>query len=141
MSEIAIRNASREEATTIAQMIRLMVTDMASYGGYAPAEDDAAWEALATAIAEELDDACFKYVFAQSDNGEIAGVAGAKMVTSGGAFAPRRILHIGVIYVRPQFRRQHIGDALMSKMLEWGISAGVAECELNVLTNNPAKSL
>jgi hypothetical protein len=39
MSEIVIRNALRDEAATIAPLIRLMVTDMAGYGGHRPAAE------------------------------------------------------------------------------------------------------
>lgn len=42
MSEILIRNVSQDEAATVTQMIRLMMTDMANYGSYAPATDDTA---------------------------------------------------------------------------------------------------
>jgi ribosomal protein S18 acetylase RimI-like enzyme len=140
-SEIVLRNASREEAAIVVQMIRLMMTDMASYGGHPPTTDDSAWKKLATAIGEELSDASFRYVFAQLDNGEIAGVSGAKLVTLSGAFAPKKTAHISVIYVRPQFRRQRIGHALMANMLEWAALAGAVECDLNVLMKNPAKSL
>ena len=122
-------------------MIRLMMIDMASYGGHAPTTDDSDWEKLATGIAEELNDASFSYVFAQLNNGEIVGVVGARLITLSGAFAPKKTAHISVIYVRPQFRRQRIGNALMAKVLEWVTSVGAVECDLNVLMNNPAKSL
>jgi len=38
----------------IRQMIRQMVTDMAGYGGYAPASEDEAWEKLSIALTTEL---------------------------------------------------------------------------------------
>jgi hypothetical protein len=44
MDKIAVRDARPDEAQFIVQMIRQMVTDMASYGGYAPATADEAWE-------------------------------------------------------------------------------------------------
>jgi ribosomal protein S18 acetylase RimI-like enzyme len=141
MSEMVIRNASWGEAKIIVQLIRLMVADMEVYGGNAPAEDDSAWEELAAGIAKELNDQSSRYVFAQLNNGEIAGVAAAKLITLSGAFAPKTTAHLSVIYVRPQFRRQRIGNALMVSMLEWATSAGAVEFNLDVLTNNPAKSL
>src|SRR5437762_1178270 len=115
MSEIVIRNASQDEATTVVQMIRRMVTDMESYGGYATATDESAWEKLTTGISEELNDASFKYLIAEADHGEIAAVAGAKLVTLSGAFAPGKTVHISVVYVRPQFRRRGIGNALTER--------------------------
>src|SRR5712671_5174302 len=73
MSEISIRNASRDEATTIVPMIRLMVTDMADHGGHMPATEDSAWEKLTSGIAEDLNDPSVRYVLAQSTSGGIAG--------------------------------------------------------------------
>jgi ribosomal protein S18 acetylase RimI-like enzyme len=141
MSGTFIRNVSPEEAMLLVRLIRLMVAEMAGYGGYPPAADDSAWEKLTTGIAQELTDARFNYVFAQSRSGEIAGAGGTELVTLGGAFAPRKTAHISVLYVLPQFRRRGIGYALIAKMLEWGASCGAAECNLNVLTRNPAKAL
>jgi ribosomal protein S18 acetylase RimI-like enzyme len=141
MAETIIRKASREEVTTVVQMIRLMVEDMASYGGYTPAPDAASWQKLTTGVAEDLDDANCRFVFAQTKTDEIVGAAGARLVTLGGAFAPKKTLHISVVYVRPQFRRRHIADALVADMLTWGASAGAVECDLNVLMNSPARSL
>ena len=86
-------------------MIRHMVREMASYGGHAPATDEAAWEKMAIVIAGELKGNNAKYVMAESANGDAIGVAGAALITLGGAFAPKKTLHISAIYVLPQFRR------------------------------------
>ena len=126
-------DASQDDVTTVVSMIRLMVTDMADLGGHAPAAEDSAWDKLTAGIAEELNNPSVRYMLAQSSNGEIAGVAGARLVTLGGAFAPKKTLHISVMCVRPPFRRQGIAEALMAGMLDWGASAGAVECDLNVL--------
>jgi len=141
VADVAIRKASRADVAIVVEMIRLMVTDMAGYGGHAPAADELSWDKLTTGIAEDLDDANWRFTFAQTSTAEIAGLAGAKLAALGGAFAPKQTLHISVIYVRPQFRRRHIADALLADVLAWGASAGAVECDLNVLMNNPAKSL
>jgi ribosomal protein S18 acetylase RimI-like enzyme len=142
MGTIAIRSALPEDASTIVELIRAMMTDMASYGGYSPAADHSAWEALRRGIAEELtNNGGVTYLLAVTTSGEIAGLGGAKLITLGGAFAPRNTLHISVLYVRPSLRRQHIGDALMTKLLAWGSTRGAVECDLNVLLNNPAQAL
>ena len=122
-------------------MIRHMVTDMASYGGNAPATDDTAWEKMTVAIADEIKGNNAKYVIAESANGDPVGVAGAELITLGGAFAPKKMLHISVIYVLPQFRRGGIGGRLIAGILDWGRAAGSELCDLNVLSENPAKSL
>jgi GNAT superfamily N-acetyltransferase len=141
MGAIAVRNALPEHTSTIVELIRAMMTDMASYGGYPPATDHSAWEALRCGIAEELTDASITYLLAVATTGEIAGLGGAKLITLGGAFAPRKTLHISVLYVRPHLRRQRIGDALMTKLLAWGSTSGAVACDLDVLPNNPAQAL
>jgi ribosomal protein S18 acetylase RimI-like enzyme len=141
MHNITVRDARGDEAASIVQMIREMVTDMAGYGGNAPATDDAAWKKIMLKLADELKSNRTKYVIAESAEGNAVGVAGAELITLGGAFAPKKTLHISAIYVRPQFRRGGIGGALLAKILDWGRAAESEQCDLNVLTNNPAKSL
>ena len=141
MGKIIVRDAKHDEAKLIVQMIRLMVADMAGYGGYTPSTDDAAWKKLTAEIVEEVKGITAKYAIAESIDSEPVGVAGAKLVTLGGAFAPKKTLHIGVLYVRPECRRGGIGSRLMEKLLDWGRAAGSEQCDLNVLSNNPAMSL
>ena len=141
MDNIALRDARDGEAGVIVQMIREMVTDMAGYGGNAPATDNAAWEKIAGTVADELRGARAKYVIAETGGRDAVGLGGAELITLGGAFAPKKTLHITAIYVVPQFRRGGIGSALLTRMLDWGQAVGSKRCDLNVLTNNPAKSL
>jgi GNAT superfamily N-acetyltransferase len=141
MDQMTVRDARHDEAAFIVQMIRHMVVDMAAYGGSAPASDDTAWEKIAVAIAGELKGNDVKYLVAESTNGEPIGVAGAHLTTLGGAFAPKKTLHISVVYVLPQLRRGGIGGRLIAKLLDWGRAAGCELCDLNVLSENPARSL
>ena len=141
MDKITVRDARHDEAAFIVQMIRRMVVDMASYGGNTPATDGAAWEKIVVAIAGELKGNNVKYLVAESANGEPIGVAGAELTTLGGAFAPKKTLHISVVYVVPLLRRGGIGGRLIAKLLDWGRAAGCELCDLNVLSGNPARSL
>ena len=141
MDKIVVRDARHDEAELIVQMIRHMVREMASYGGHAPATDDAAWEKMAIVIAGELKGNNAKYVIAELANGDAIGVAGAALITLGGAFVPKKTLHISAIYVLPPFRRGGIGGRLIARILDWGRAAGSELCDLNVLSENPAKSL
>jgi GNAT superfamily N-acetyltransferase len=138
MDGITVRDATHDEANTIVQMIRRMVTDIAAYGGYSPAVDDTAWSTLTAVIAEELKGSRAKYVIAESGNGDPVGTAGGQLIDLGGAFAPVKTLHISVVYVLPQHRRGGIGTVLLEKILDWGRAAGAEQCDLNVLANNPA---
>jgi ribosomal protein S18 acetylase RimI-like enzyme len=141
MDDIVVRDARLDEAPAIVQMIRHMVTDMAGYGGYAPATDDTAWNTLITRIAEELKGGQSKYLVAQSTNGSPIGAAAAELTDLHGVFAPVKTLHISVVYVLPQHRRGGIGATMLEKLLDWGRAAGARQCDLNVLANNPANAL
>ncbi len=141
MDKMTVRDARPDEAAFIVQMIRHMVVDMARYGGNTPATDDAAWEKIAVAIAGELKGNHVKYVVAESADGGPIGVAGAELTTLGGAFAPKKTLHISVVYVLPRLRHGGIGGRLIAKLLDWGRAAGCELCDLNVLSRNPARSL
>jgi hypothetical protein len=97
MGAINVRDATHDEARSIVQMIRQMVTDMASYGGYAPATDDGAWNELTAGIFNELKGNSVRYVIAETTNGEAVGVAGGELITLGGAFTPKKTLHVSVV--------------------------------------------
>jgi GNAT superfamily N-acetyltransferase len=141
MNRMTVRDARGDEVRSIVQMIRFMVADMASYGGHAPTTNDAALENLAAAIGDELKGNNAKYLIAESADGNSVGLAAAKLITLEGVFAPKKTLHISVVYVVPQFRRAGIGSALVAKLLDWGRTIGAEQCDLNVLTKNPARSL
>jgi GNAT superfamily N-acetyltransferase len=128
MDKIAVRNARDDEVEFIAQMIRQMVTEMVSYGGHAPATDDEAWEKLSMALSTELQGENSKYVIAEAENGDRVGVAGAELRTLGAALAPSP-------------RRSGIGGKLIARILDWGRTVRIEQCDLNVLSRNPAKSL
>jgi GNAT superfamily N-acetyltransferase len=68
-------------------------------------------------------------------------VAGAELITLGGAFATKKTLHLSVVYVLPQFRRGGIGGGLIAEILDWGHASSAEQCSLNVLSGNPAMSL
>jgi ribosomal protein S18 acetylase RimI-like enzyme len=96
---------------------------------------------MSVAVAAELQGQTTKYVIAEATNDDRIGVAGAELRTLGGAFAPKKTLHISVVYVAPGFRRRGIGGKLIATILDWGRSGKSEQCDLNVLKANPAKSL
>jgi ribosomal protein S18 acetylase RimI-like enzyme len=115
---------------------------MASYGGHAPAAEDAGgWRTVMASVSGALNGVGAKYVIAESADGGRVGVAGAELIMLSGAFAPKKTLHISVVYVLPQFRRCGIGGRLVTTILDWGSGAGAELCDLHVLCDNPAKSL
>jgi GNAT superfamily N-acetyltransferase len=141
MNEIVIRDAGHDDVTWIVQMIHQMVEHLTRYGGHARATDGAASQKMEAMVADALKGGSTRYLIAQSANGDPLGVAGAELITLGGAFAPKKTIHIHVVYVLPQFRRSGVASALLSQILDWGRTIGAEQCTLNVLANNPAKSL
>jgi GNAT superfamily N-acetyltransferase len=141
MNEIVIRDATHNDVALIAQMIRQMVEDMASYGGHAPATDKAALQKMEAMVADEIKGSANKYLIAESANGEPLGVTNAELVTLENVFAPKKTIHIHVVYVLPKYRRRGIASALLRRILDWGRAVDAELCTLNVLANNPGRSL
>jgi GNAT superfamily N-acetyltransferase len=141
MNEIIVRDASQDDVVLIAQMIRQMVEDMASYGGHAPAKDEAASQKTEAMVADELKGDVNKYLIAESTNGEPLGVTNAELITLAHVFAPKKTIHVHVVYVLPKYRRHGVASALLRRILDWGRAVDAELCTLNVLAGNPARSL
>jgi GNAT superfamily N-acetyltransferase len=141
MVGMMIRRARADEAPLVARMIRHMVEDMAGHGGHTPAREDSAWSEIADRMARELGDDKYRYLMAEAPSGDTVGAAGGELITLGGAFAPKRMLHVSMVYVRPAFRQRGIAGRLLTDLITWGRDAGAQHCELNVLASNPAMAL
>ena len=141
MDEIVIRDASHDDVPLITQMIRQMVEDMANYGGHAPATGKAALQKIEAMVADELKGGANKYLIAESARGEPLGVTNAELIALENVFAPKKTMHIHVVYVLPQYRRGGVASALLRRILDWGRAVDAELCTLNVLANNPARSL
>jgi GNAT superfamily N-acetyltransferase len=138
---IVVRDARHDEARSVMELTRLMMLDLELYGGRTPASDESAWDKIAVNIAEELKRNAAKYLFAETINGDTVGLAAAKIVVLGGAFEPKKTIHLSIVYVVPTYRRVGVGSKLLARALQWGRDAGCECCSLNVLTENPARSL
>jgi GNAT superfamily N-acetyltransferase len=141
VDEIVIRAAREDETEWMVAMIRRMVEEMARYGGHAPATAEFAWAGLARTIADQIKSNDAQYLIAESAQHEPVGVVGAELETLGGAFAPKKSLHLSVVYVLPPVRGTGIGSRLLTAILAWGRARGCAACNLNVVARNPARSL
>jgi ribosomal protein S18 acetylase RimI-like enzyme len=138
---ITVRDARFDEKRYIMEMTRLMVCEMERYGGRQATTDGSAWNEHAVRIAAELKADNFKYLIAETVDSKRIGLGGARINTLEGVLAPKKIIHISVVYVLPSFRRTGVASKLMSQMLDWGIHAGGDYFDLNVVVGNPASLL
>lgn len=132
-----------EDAGLIAKMIRAMVTEMEAHGGHKTAQDETVWASSPNGLAGQISDSenhC--YLVAEIGvKSTIVGFGEANSFVLGGAWEPVKMLHIRSVYVVPGHRRTGVGEQLVRGLMDWGASVGCTACELNVLPNNPAKSL
>jgi ribosomal protein S18 acetylase RimI-like enzyme len=138
---ITVRDARFDENRYIMEMTRLMVCEMEQYGGRQATTDESTWSEHAVRIAAELKEDNFKYLIAEAADSKRIGLGGARINALGGVLAPKKIVHISVVYVLPNFRRTGVASKLMSQMLDWGRHTGGDYFDLNVVAGNPARSL
>ena len=104
MNEIMIRQARTDEASWVVEMIHRMVAEMASHGGHAAGGADAAKCDLEQPITDELRSEDSHYLVAESPQHERVGVVGAELKRLAGAFAPKQVIEIMLLYVIPSMR-------------------------------------
>jgi len=123
--------------------LRQMLADMEAVGGYPVAWNTDHWTAMEPEFLEHLQTPNCLHLLAEVGQAQpkTVGWAFARTKEHEPVFEPAHVLHISTVYVLPPYRRQGIGRALMSAILEWGRSSGCTEAELNVLVDNPARSL
>lgn len=138
---IAIRDARFDEIRYVMEMTRLMVCEMERYGGRPATRDESAWNGHAARIEAELKAGNLKCLIAEAADSNRIGLGGARINTLEGVFAPKKVIHIGILFVLPSFRQKGVASKLISEMLDWGKSAGGDYFDLNVLVGNPARSL
>ena len=120
-----------------------MVAEMESNGGHWAAREEAAWVAFAEKVSKLLS-STEEHVYVLSeieDSRRIQGFAEANSYMVGGAFEPKKMLHISSVFVHTDHRGTGIGRHLIEEVLNWGRSIDCETCELNVLCGNPAKRL
>ena len=138
---IAVRDARFDECRYIMEMTRLMVCEMQKFGGRQATTDESAWNVVADRIAADFKADNFKYLIADATDKERVGLGAARINTLEGIFAPKKIIHVSVIYVLSGFRRTGVASKLMSQILDWGRQVGGDYFDLNVVAGNPARSL
>jgi len=120
-----------------------MLADMAAVGGHPIATHPEPWTRTEAEIQDSLQKPEHVHLLAETTGTE-PGTIGwtlARTTERDPLFEPARVLHISALYVLPPCRRRGIGRALLEAVIEWGHSVGCVEAELNVLVDNPARSL
>ena len=79
---------------------------------------------------DEMQNNLAKYYVAKTSDGELVGYAGTWHIIDEG--------HITTIAVKKEFQRQHIGEAIIIKILEDCYSAGIKYLTLEVRESNEA---
>jgi GNAT superfamily N-acetyltransferase len=140
---VSIRRATEADVPRIVEFLRYMLADMAAVGGYPVATDSEQWTNVETDFRDQLQAPdCLHLLAERIDTPPSAvGWAFARSTEREPVFESAHVLHISALYVSPPFRQQGIGRTLLAKVLEWGRSVGCTEAELNVLVDNPARSL
>jgi GNAT superfamily N-acetyltransferase len=139
----SIRRATAADIPSMVEFLRQMLSDMAAVGGYPVARETEHWKDVATEFQDHLKTPGCLHLLAEtvSRPPTAVGWSFARSSKREPVFEPAQVLHISALYVSPPYRRQGIGRALLTKVLEWGRSVGCMEAELNVLANNPARAL
>ena len=141
--QISIRPATEADLPLIAEYLRHMLADMAAVGGHPVARDSEHWTKVKAEFQEHLQAPDCLHLLAEVANIQTStvGWAFARSTEREPVFESARLLHISALYVSPAHRRRGIGRALLDAILDWGRSIGCTEAELNVLIDNPARSL
>jgi ribosomal protein S18 acetylase RimI-like enzyme len=139
---VSIRQAKAADVSTMVEFLRRMLADMAAAGGYPVATEPEHWTDVEREFQGHLQaPGCLHLLAEKADTTGTVGWAFARSAERDPVFEPARVLHISALYVSPSYRRQGIGRALLAKVLEWGHNIDCTEAELNVLVDNPARSL
>ncbi|MBT8447158.1 MAG: GNAT family N-acetyltransferase [Gammaproteobacteria bacterium] len=125
----------------MARMIRAMCIEIAAMGGHEASADAQLWSDLPGVIKEWLGEPDRFLTVAVTSDGSVVGFGDCRCYMLGGAFRPRKLMHIGSLYVEPDHRNRGLGKSLLALMLAWAKTQECEACELNVHVDNPAIGL
>ena len=141
--QVSVRRATEADLPRIAEFLRHMLADMAAVGGHPVATDSGYWTKVEAEFQDHLQTPDCLHLLAEVADTQPSkvGWAFARSTEREPVFESARLLHISALYVSPAHRRRGIGRTLLDAILDWGRSIGCTEAELNVLIDNPARSL
>lgn len=142
MNTLELYRPVAEDAETVAHFLRYMLEEMATMGGYPPAEGPEAWPRVMEVVHGELARDDHLYVLGGVDDKPEPVCFGEALILEGHPLLkPFNSLHISAVYVLPEFRRNGIARHVTEYLLAWGRRKGCTEADLNVLLRNPARQL
>jgi len=143
MLEIAIRRAAAEDASLITDLIKKMIVDMESYGGYPVNTSPGVWDSLESNVRANCLRQEYMYLIAEHPlhHAEVYGMAAANLESLEDIFISQKRLHISALYTTPTARRQGVARQMLQRLFQWGQQLNVKEIDLNVLVANPARNL
>lgn len=137
-----IQEASEKDVDVVVDLITAMLREMSSYSNYRLRGVDQVKSHLQGRFLDGCEKRHHVYLIAAvEDEGDLAGVVEGSLPSLDRIFCSELALHVHSLYVRPCYRRQGIGRALLEEVLEWGREQGCVGAELSVLARNPARQL
>lgn len=137
---VSLRPAAEAEVGDVVAMIRSMVCDMGVFGPDPVSEDEEPWAEVTERVEAELSAPSHLFLVAESEETTI-GLVEARRERTHPLFAPKDLLHVSAVYVRPEHRRRGVATRLLRETLSWGKDQGCVEAQLNTLATNPARQL
>jgi GNAT superfamily N-acetyltransferase len=139
---VKIREASRTDVDIVVDLIIAMLREMASYSNRKLRGVDQVKSHLQGRFLDGCEKQHHIYLIAAvEDEDNLAGIVEGSLLSLDRIFCSELVLHVHSLYVRPCYRRQGIGRALLAEALEWGREQGSVEAELSVVARNPAREL
>ena len=116
---------------------------MELFGGYAINHSSQTWTSFAQQVKQKTVRQDYLFFIAEYGLPEPnpVGMTAAFIVPLEFFHVSLKRLHISAVYTVPGVRHKGVGRQLVERACEWGLGLGAVEADLNVLVNNPARSL
>ncbi|MCK6577157.1 MAG: GNAT family N-acetyltransferase [Anaerolineae bacterium] len=136
MAEVTVRRALRMDMDAIAQMWMALVDHHQELDRRLPPAAGAGARRYAASLEERLDDPSTRILVAEID-GQSAGYVLAMIVdTMDDMFVHETSGFVADIYVKPEFRRDGVGRAMVGTLHQWFVESGVDFYEWHVAALN-----
>ena len=139
-TDISLHPLEPEHVDEALEHIRALLIEVEALGGRRVSHAPEGWAKLRGIMLRNLDDPDCLMIFAQRGHQRLAYLE-ARVTTADMVFAPQRSVHISVVRVDADQRRQGIARQLVEHALDWGRSRSCSRASLHVVPQNPARHL